>query len=368
MILLLVLASKLVIVGDVVPTPSLREVVECVRSNEVLYNNIKYNYQDYYVLDERATAMKVPIFLKSSATKMNYYQKDRSVRIIEHIDSVGVSGRSSNRTFETISNGSRVFRIANETHVNLVDDPPGPRDYLHVHSLLGKEKLFLDFPLSEYIQGGSELKKYKRLKNIDVESKVLGIEKIDDETCVKVLVEITDRYPNGRVEWDRATIWLAIAKNYLPIRFEGRASRVDGELTCEGRVERFDQIDQGVWFPVKMVVLTHDEFGYAKSHQCPVVGEMRIEITNVELNPKYPDHIFEDRKIPIGAVVYKLKDNKIIEKYKNGLSKTKPIAKRRSVSSWTIGSWIAAAIVGLIVALIVAISIVRYRRASRLAS
>lgn len=100
-----------------------------------------------------------------------------------------------------------------------------------------------------------------------------------------------------------------------------------------------------------MVVLTHDEFGYPKTHQSPVVGEQRIEITNVELNPKYPDHIFEDRRIPIGAVVYKLKDNKIIEKYKNGMNKTKPIAKRRSVSSWTIGSWIAAAIVGLIVAL-----------------
>jgi hypothetical protein len=368
MILLLVLASKLLIVGDVVPTPNLREVVECVRSNEALYKNIKYNYQDYYVLDDRATAMKVPIFTKSSAVKKSYYQKDRSVRLIEYINSVGVSGRSSNRSFETISDGSHVFKIANETHVNLVVDPPGPRDYLHVHSLLGKDKLFLDFPLSEYIQGGSELKKYKRMKNFDVESKVLGIEKIDDETCVKVLVEITDRYPNGRIEWDRVTLWLAIAKNYLPVRFDGRASRVDGELTCEGRVERFDQIDQGVWFPVKMVVLTHDEFGYPKTHQSPVVGEQRIEITNVELNPKYPDHIFEDRKIPIGAVVYKLKDNKIIEKYKNGLNKIKPIAKRRSVSSWTIGSWIAAAIVGLIFGVIVAISIVRNRRAARLAS
>ncbi len=364
MIFLLALASKLLIVGDVVPTPSLREVVECVRSNEVLYKNIKYDYIDVYILDERSAAMKIPIVLKSYTKKMNYYQKDRSVRWIEHNNSIGVKGDSSNRSFETISDGSHVFKIANETHVNLVDDPPGPRDYWHVHSLLGKDKLFLDFPLSEYIQGGAELKKYKRLMNLDVESKVLGIEKIDDETCVKVLVEITDRYPNDRVEWDRATLWLAIAKNYLPVRFEARASRVGGELTCEGRVEKFDQIDQGVWFPVKMVVLTHDEFAYRKSHQCPVVGEQRIELTNVELNPRFPDHIFEDRKIPIGSVVYKLKNQNIIEKYRNGLNKTKPIPKRRSVSLWTIGYWISAAIV----VLIVVVSIVRYRRGARLAS
>lgn len=90
--------------------------------------------------------MKVPIFTKSSAVKKNYYQKDRSVRLIENNNWISVKGDSSNRSFETISDGSHVFKIANETHVNLVDDPPGPRDYLHVHSLLGKDKFFWIFP------------------------------------------------------------------------------------------------------------------------------------------------------------------------------------------------------------------------------
>lgn len=100
-------------------------------------------------------------------------------------------------------------------------------------------------------------------------------------------------------------------------------------IVCEAQVERFVEIDQGVWFPIRMISKGYDETAFYRDHKYQLNDTYIAEVSNVSLNPKISLEFFSEHPIPDGARVYKVKHGHIIEKYTKGMTKPIPVKIRR---------------------------------------
>lgn len=344
--------------------PTIAEIVECLKSNETLYRNIQFVYYEKYRISPESPWRILENNIDSAVHEIRYFQNGSLVKFHDDYQATTSRGVPFNHKIDVTYDGKSILRMVNESVVNDDADPPSPRDYLYPHSLLGKNLLMMDFPLHDFIAGGEAMKKYKRLESFDFSTRVLGFETVLNEECVKIQVEARSKRGDGSESWERTTIWLAVEKNHLPVQFETRKSKLDGEIACVGRVDRFIKLDHGIWFPIEMTSHGYDEFEYMKSKKHQFSNDIRLEIRDVVLNPKFPEGFFRRESIPSGAVVHKIREGKIVETHRQDLAKPK-VTKPTPGFDWKMLFYIIS---GLCVALILAISIVRYRRAARLAS
>ena len=95
---------------------------------------------------------------------------------------------------------------------------------------------------------------------------------------------------------------------------------IDGDLTCDGKIDQFQEIERGIWFPVVMTTRGYDEGGYMFRKDNPIqIGHTTtIKISRVTLNPKVPDGFFTAPANPIGATVILLKNGKPIKSFVEG--------------------------------------------------
>lgn len=344
-------------------TPTIAEIVECVQSNETLYKNIQYVFIETYKISPESPWRILENNIDTAVHEIRYFQHGSLVRFHDDYQSTTSKGVPFNHRIDETYDGKTIFKLINRSVVNDDADPPTPRDYLYPHSLLGKNLLIMNFPLSDFIAGGEAMKKYKRLKRFDFSTQVLGLERVRGEECVKIQVEAKSKNGDGSEPWERTTLWLAVDKNHLPLQFESRKSKLDGEIACVGRVDRFIELEEGVWFPVEMTSHGYDEFAYIKNKKHQIANDIHLEIRDVVFNPKFPEGFFRRESIPSGAVVHKIREGKIIETHRHDLAKPKAITAHPF--DW---KWIFYIVFGLIVGLIVVVSFLRYRRAARLTS
>jgi hypothetical protein len=137
---------------------------------------------------------------------------------------------------------------------------------------------------------------------------------------------------------------LAPSRNYLPVKREQYNYNYTKEFPLGvGVAEDFREIGAGVWLPFRMTVTTYDErAARLEKHQV----ESNVEVMDVEfasLNPNYDISLFRDIKYPDGAVVYQVKDGKIVDSYVQGGGPAPPEPER----SWLfwLGGVLAAALV-----------------------
>lgn len=341
--------------------PSLNELIQCVKGNEVLYHNVRFHYRCRMSLEKSFQFRGFERLLDHFLFDIDFVRVGQSFISRKNRDFVTVKGKAGNYKEEIRSDGQSFFLIDGSSVVNIVDDPPNQTDYLHPHALLGNEKFSMNYPLSDLLAGGEAVLSYPTINRFDCQTKIIGLDRILGEPCVKVVVEIKQKRKGGtKVEY--RNIWLTISKNYFPVRIVSYNTESQDSITCEAQVDRFEEIDHGIWFPIKMTSKGYDEHAKKVNGAFPLMDVFTAEVTNIMLNPSVKVESFRERIIPDGYQVLHIKNKKVLSSYVKGIAKTNSI---RSNSKRSSRYWLYAILFGSSVLALV-VSIVLYRRFQRI--
>jgi hypothetical protein len=329
---------------------TLEEIVENVRASEALYANIEVlrrkTYRLYDVPDPPATAVKTGrsesrfvyqrgmIYLKNDESLKGIDGKDYDESVLE-----GYDGKSMR-----IVEQGLVANIRNDR----IEDPRLFRPHCFC--------LRLEFPMSAFLQGGEIVRTYPRFRHTAVTVRYVGDEMRENLRCHKLRVDHKlDSWPEEHGT-DVRYFWLAIDRNYLPIRTEClRQFQRDGEPPLEvGWVDDLREIAPGIWFPFHAQSDVYDVPTYSASKKLLLQNTTEFTVTKASLDPDYDVSLFRDIPIPNGAQVHVIENGVTVRSYTQGGRHT--ISPSRSVP------WQWAAIGIVLVGTISAGGYMRYRR------
>jgi hypothetical protein len=298
--------------SDSIAESDLGAIVGNVKANEAMYRNIEI---------ERVIKYHAPP--GPDQADVAYREKTEEVRFVRQGGFCYSSSKEKGRTQEgtehsrqeLVGYDGEVRRSVFDTSVvNLEDEPPEnmPSRYSPHTLLFYWNRMF--FPLSVY------LKEEPAYPNTEHTVSYEGVETVDGLVCLKLRCEDLAGAKNAR-NGGRVIIWLARDRNYLPIRYE----RYESDSVppwpklprSVGRVTELQKISPDVWYPMKATLVVYTERDIAKGRH--VVGySTEFETTKVSLDPHYYISLFRDIKIPDGATVYRIKNGKVIESYRQG--------------------------------------------------
>jgi hypothetical protein len=367
------IVSVLLCAGHFVPgAPSvaaddrIREIIENVRANEALYDNIEVRMVDNYELIDRK-----PLVGKAGGNTI--YEKSLIGKDIRYVSQNGmfrvdVEGKTT--TAENTLSEDRISmfdgrstRVLDQEKIgNIIEGRRNDYDFIRPHMLLLRES-FPRVSLSTYLQGHAAMAavpdaNWNRDHTLDVvyqgEAEFQGLKchKVWITTSVPGVKEL--RAPYGRFE-----LWLAEDRNYIPIRLMVYAFRWSSTLAIkEGSVSSFREVEEGIWFPAGASILRYADMAvYYEKRQKPY-GRYTYEVKEVSLNPKYDISFFRDLRFVPGTAVYELENDKIIKSYTVGLAGDPALNQRRWL--W----WVLTLNVALVLAIVGAVYL-RQRRKRR---
>jgi thiol-disulfide isomerase/thioredoxin len=179
----------------------------------------------------------------------------------------------------------------------------------------------INFPLSVYL-GGTEAiladSKYPRFERESgsifeltrVETDLEGEEVVDGLRCVKVRV---DRWSYSASLHALQYLWLAVDRNYFCVKERLTTSRGDvgGLPMREMHVEEMRELTPGLWFPMKLTVVTYDAQALKQKKQ---VAGIRTEmiVEEVDLAPRHENAFFRSVTIPADLPVFTIKDRSLV--------------------------------------------------------
>jgi hypothetical protein len=300
----------------------LKQVIENVRANEALYQKIEAHVTESYRLpepDPQAPPFYFTGQIKSSTSNMRTVVQDQFLYFRYEQPMELVDGTHLLHNAILGYDGQYTRRLEDKTG-NLVHGPVShPRRFRPHAWMLGNARVA--FPLSVWLTGGKELQNQQ------------GAGLYQDYCIQKVFYEkeeMTEGLHTVKLRaqqnlMDQPTfvisftnIWLATDRNYLPVKTEGFQPVKSNTLPVEvGRVSDFREIAPGVWLPFQQSIVVYDTEKLPEN-KLVVENTKEATLTHVDLNPHYDISLFRDIPIPDGTLVYEVKDDKIINSYKQG--------------------------------------------------
>jgi hypothetical protein len=323
-------------------SPKIKEIAKIVATYEKLFSNCEIEYvHDYRLIDQTYSSPRSAITSHGEERIVRqgryFYRLAKSKgKVVEG----GIGGFYTNSCFD------------GEKMVGYVVDPtvPGgvgsttisdtyPRvqtaEYLTPYRLpLSIQKVTP--PLSDYLLGSESITNDPMFLGISVHPKYIGTEEIDGLKCEKFEMEIRKKQkPNVSI---KHLLWLAIERNYLPIRFEDFNMMDDKQAPVSiAKSEDIREIEPGVWCPHKVVMLFYEHAPYNESKKIVLEAERVYTLKFLDFKPNHPKEFFQSVKIPEGSEVYIRKSGQTVDRYIKGLAKPIPIEPRKSTWKWVIG-------------------------------
>ncbi len=190
-------------------------------------------------------------------------------------------------------------------------------------------------PLSDYLLGSESISIDPMFLGISVHPKYIGTEEIDGLRCEKFEMEIKKKQkPNVSI---KHLLWLAIERNYLPIRFEDFNMMNDRQAPVSiAKSEDIREIEPGIWCPHNVVMLFYEHAPYNEEKKLVLEGERVYKLKFLDFKPNHPKEFFQSVKIPEGSEVYIRKNGQIVDRYTKGLAKPQSVAPQKSTWKWVI--------------------------------
>jgi len=187
------------------------------------------------------------------------------------------------------------------------DQSPGLTDLARPHMFLF-EPARPRVPLSVYLAGREAIRKYAGESTSEsrftTRIQITGREKLQELDCTTVRIEMFDT--NGKPR-SRTDLWLAQDRNLIPIRKLDYSYRQSKELPCsESRVETWQEVREGVWFPRKTFIERYDSNILRRELIQVTSWRNDYEVESIELNPELPEDVFTRLNIPPDAVMKKI--------------------------------------------------------------
>ena len=288
---------------------ALEAIIQNVRSNEKLYNNLELVLERTYTLHEAVRAKSPEGFLddlieRETGTQRLVRQKGLLFFSIDK-QMVGVLGQTILRTTRQGYDGESTRTVTDKSTASVFDyrfeDGRLPR----AHTLI-LEKARIPFSLSRYLTADENRKTKLQVDYV-------GVEEVDGLECLKL------RCHTWRTskEKDVRYIWLARERNYIPARTEFYVPRWTSEIAYEvGSVTEWKEIDSGVWFPSYAVIDVVFEVGLqAKIKEAIPYNTTRLSLAKALPNPQHDISLFRNISIPAGVEVNVVRDGKIVDTY-----------------------------------------------------
>lgn len=300
----------------------LSELIDNVEANEDLIENVDLNCRvEYSHLGEPYTT-SIPGFALTldQHEDIHHVRQDGRFRFDVADDSTSYTASKSTerrqldrvRMFDLLKTRSLVDQTANIIE-GLAPDPLVLRPHMILLSTV-------DYPvrLSTYLRGVLALAGAPGVRlndGEDVEVSFLGDDVCREFECQKVSFVHTLR---GTPIFGM-TVWLAIDRNYLPVRKESYTYRWSKDIPIgDAEVRSFTEIEPGIWFPAEAVITCHDGATLKSERRQKPVWRRELFFEKVSLHPAYPDEYFSDLLIPDGAAVHEVVNDKIVRSYRQG--------------------------------------------------
>jgi hypothetical protein len=327
--------------------PTMKQVIENVEANEQLYRNIEMVVTETYRLADDAEIYQSRLIRTTSKRrrmirqgKFLYLKENRNEDQVngesyEPETTSGYDGEMTRRVQDVKKKAKGVAeqsKLANLTH-GRVEEPQiiTPHRWLVAHA-------FVSFPLSLYLRGSPALEKDPRVHTLYrenlVDVTVAGGEKFDGMDCVKIRIDMFVRRPKKTLLNVRY-LWLATDRNYLPVHQEEFYPRQTMKVANGiGVTWDWREIAPGVWLPFKRKMTYFDGDKLRDGDKQVIRNENEATVEKVKLDPDYDISLFRDIPIPDGALVYEVRDNKIVHSYQKGADKPDPEVVGHARRGW----------------------------------
>lgn len=304
----------------------LQKLIGELEENEALYQNLKLKLHARYEQPPGQVDPKKQAWHKSELTLIVQGDKYRQEKRTE--------GRfrqafafPTNKPYHHFNSGtdvaSQVFDGETLRQFYLYDHAPGlttderqqsgrgeiGHEYERMENLLRPHRMLLEYgmkiPLSTWLKGNPAIADSPGLPNYNdgrsYQVQLLGEEQVQGLDCVKV--QIDQFRPNGKPSL-RNILWLARERNLLPVQADSyQLSRSTEIPQSKARVDAWQEVRPGVWFPRKFHIDRLNWLVYARQHKEEVGWRKEFLVQSVELDPKLPENTFTELEFPAGIEV-----------------------------------------------------------------
>ncbi len=309
------------------------DIIQNARTSEQLYANLEVVATWSFHIDEQFNKGLAPsgLVVEAERSIRNVYQNGMC-----YLRTGGAQRSSNDRSvsldFHLGYDGEKTRVVDQELVANVVDGPLEDANLIRPHTLLlGGARVY--FPLSIYLEAGEALKSQPLArpyaKRIQLTVSYEGEEVVEGLNCFKVRCETQSRAasakagkaakPSQTTPADVRFIWLAIERNYLPVRteFYHTAMKVNRPVEV-GRVDELREIAPGVWFPFRTTLEKYNWKGLVPHTELVRSSTEHYTVTRVDLDPHYDRRLFSEIAIPRNAAVYEVRNDRIIKSYREG--------------------------------------------------
>jgi prepilin-type N-terminal cleavage/methylation domain-containing protein/prepilin-type processing-associated H-X9-DG protein len=155
-------------------------------------------------------------------------------------------------------------------------------------------------PFHVWLRGGDPVRQYSDgYVNVwnacDVKTQVVGRENVNGLECIRLrcVVDVVGDEKKGRYELGTYAIWLATARNYMPIQMKYVKATHREVMSHEGELNDLIEAQSGFWLPRRSVMTIHDVFA-SKRDKPVILYKHRFDVVSVDMKPRYPDDFFRN--------------------------------------------------------------------------
>jgi hypothetical protein len=347
----------------------IRQIIENVCANEALYENIEVRIlENYKLIDRKPTVGKA-----GENTVHELATIDKDIRYVSQSGMFRVDVQGQSTTAEPTLSEERIAmfdgktaRVLDQKRIgNVIAGRLNDVNAIRPHMLLLRNSLSISLvPLSTLLQGDAAMIAAdvnwdpKHTNEITYQ----GEEEFQSLKCHKFWLTTSVPHEGATVASSRSELWLAEDRNYIPVRLVVYDLGWSRTLACkEASVSGFQQIEEGIWFPVGATVLRYDSVALHYEKRQKAYGRYTYDVKSVTLNPTYDVSFFRDLTFPAGTSVYEVENGKIVKSYTVGLAGDPALRQRRWL--W----WILWANLAVALAIVGAVYM-RHRRKRRKAA
>jgi len=323
--------------------PTVSGIIENVRANEKLYDNMEYVIQQRY-----NRGVEEPVggdAVKSYESNTRVVLQNEMIYLKHDQELIAPNGAKISQDTLQGYDGALTRLVEQNSYANIRHERYCDPRVLPPHLfLLSAWGIKCDF--SSYLDGRQQDHEPGYRWSCQYE----GEEVLNGIRCFKVRLNTTPtNKPEEIVEY--AYFWLAVERNYLVVRSESYNPRLSEKLGVYGETDDWRQIEDGVWLPFSYkYVVYHLE----TIHEDHVVDNVKYtSIKKASLDPNYPMSLFQDIRFPDGIPVYVVKNGESVESNRQG--NEAEITVEPSVSSFRVVLYIVN------ICIFIAISLFLYR-------
>ena len=318
---------------------SLDAIIDNVRQNEALYENIDVLMQTTY-----KNLKEIPKD-KGNPGKDNfkeYKHRQYSIRSVRQ-DGMFRTEMTGKTMFadKTASDKNRVrmfdgekTRVAVGNRVgNVITGRSEGGDLMRPHMFFLRP-MGIVAPLSTYLQGHKAMAACPTVTwrpSRTLENTYQGEAEFQGLKCHKVWITTLFK---GKPH-DRWELWLAEDRNYIPVRLVGYTFRFSKDIPVAiGTVSQWRQLKPGIWFPLGIRVTVFDMLKVQREGKHVPIWQEDYVAQEVSLEPKYDVAFFRDLEFAAGTAVYEVNaSGDITSSYRKGAPES-PGGPERSSTRW----------------------------------